>query len=194
MSAARFAAALAVLAVLGPAVRSEAQPVHVSLIDHRQPKFFTCVNSVPLPPTAPPGARDVVDTRRSACGLASGYTLVVRISDGQGTVPAGKHVVQNVYVQGSFFKHNPATGKCDLEAPYTRVFPEYFVNPPGGGPVLGHHITVECCETRLTEDITVATAIMDLPPEAAAPTPGFGAGLAYTRKEQKATVMDAVEK
>ena len=33
------------------------------------------------------------------------------ISDGQGTVPAGKHVIQTISLQGSHFRLNQATGK-----------------------------------------------------------------------------------
>ena len=191
--AACLAAALVLFAVLGAAGRAGAQPVRVALVDPRQPTFFTCVNSVPLPPTTPPGARDVVGSRRSACGLASGYTLVVRISDGQGTVPAGKHVIQTIYLQGSQFKLNQATGKCDREFPFAQVKPEYFVTPPGGGAILDHHIFVECCERRFTEDIKVATVIMELPADAAPPIPGFGAGVPYTTQDGKVRIIEAVE-
>ncbi len=77
-----LAAALALLAVLGAVGRAEAQPVRVALVDHRQPTFFTCVNSVPFPPTTPPGARDIAGTRRSACGLA-GPGALHTFSDGE---------------------------------------------------------------------------------------------------------------
>ena len=181
--------AVMLLALLGLATRSEAQPARVSLIDHRQPGFFSCRTAVPYPPTIPPGVRGHADERLQACGgTGSGFTLVARIDDGGGRVPAGKNAVQTVYAEGSRFTIDPATGRCEKEAKFRFILPEYFDNP-SGGPALDHHITVECCEIRYKTDVVVATAFLPLPP-GSRPLPGFNAGYAYTTPDQMKAIID----
>jgi hypothetical protein len=183
--------AVVLLALLGVAARADAQSARVALIDHRQPTFFSCVTAVPYPPTTPPGARQHADQRLQACGgTGSGFTLVVRIDDGSGSVPAGKNVVQTVFVKGSLFTINAATGKCDKQKKFRYLLPEYFDNPPGR-PTLDHHITVECCEIRYQSDVTVATALLPLP-AGSRPRPGFNAGYPYTTADEMKAIIDAI--
>ena len=190
--------AVAVGALLGLVGHGEAQQVHVSLADRRQPTFFTCVTTVPYPATTPPGARSHVEAARNAwCGPGappvSGYFFVFRIDDGAVGVPAGKHVVQIIKVAGKRFAMDRTTGKCDKEQKFGFVDVEYFESAPGQ-PVLDHHIAFECCERRYTDDVMVATSFLPALPAGAQPLlPGFGAGRAYTTGDDMDAAIGAVE-
>lgn len=170
-----------------------AQGVRVGLFSASYPDFFSCTQAIPFPPTTPPGARQYLqDRQQNECGggPVSGKVLVVDISDQAGRVPAGLHVVQTVYVEGSRSRPDPATGQCTRKMKYGFVLPEFFENP-SGQPALDHHIAVECCELRFVENVTVDTAILPLPP-GARPIPGFGAGYAYTTPDQRDAIIDTI--
>jgi hypothetical protein len=172
---------------------ASAQGVRVGLFSADYPSFFSCTPAIPFPPTTPPGARQHAEARQQRdCGggPVSGKVLLVEISDQAGRVPAGLHVVQIMYVEGSRSQPDPATGQCTRTMKYAFVLPEFFENP-AGQPALDHHIAVECCEMRFVENVTADTAILPLPP-GARPLPGFGAGYAYTTPDQRDAIIDTI--